>query len=84
MISTYCNILLNKQKDTSVWTLSSKIWIYKLLKDFLTQYANFLQEIILILWKKFSGILFAYFIKEDVQNVLLQLAGKPWGTGIIL
>jgi len=28
--------------------------------------------------------LFAYLIKEDVQIVLLLLARKPWGTGIIL
>ena len=28
--------------------------------------------------------MFAYLIKEDVQNVLLLLAHKSWGTGMIL
>ena len=32
----------------------------------------------------FSVVLFAYLTKEDVQNVLLVLVGKPWDTGMIL
>jgi len=27
--------------------------------------------------------MFAYLIKEDVQNVLLLLSSKPWGAGAI-
>ena len=38
---------------------------------------------LILLWRTFSGVLFAYLIKEDVRNVLL-LARKPWGTGMIL
>ena len=39
---------------------------------------------LMVFWRKFSVVLFAYLIKEDVQNVLLLLARKPWGTGVIL
>ena len=39
---------------------------------------------LIICWRKFSVVLFAYLIKEDVQNGLLLLARKPWGTGVIL
>jgi len=35
---------------------------------------------LIIFWRKFSLVLFAYLIKEDVQNVLLLLACKPWCT----
>ena len=35
---------------------------------------------LILLWRKFSEVLFAYLIKEDVRNVLLLLARKPWGT----
>jgi len=34
---------------------------------------------------KFSmSFVLLILIKEDVQNVLLLLACKPWGTGVIL
>jgi len=57
--------------------------MYELLKDFLTKFAYFLHEIVFsILWRNFSGVLFDYLIKKDIQNVLLQLARNPWGTGI--
>ena len=39
---------------------------------------------LIILWRKFSVVLFEYLIKEDAQNVLLLLTCKPWGTGMIL
>ena len=39
---------------------------------------------LIIFWRKFSVVLFSYLIKEDGQNVLLLLARKPWGTGMIL
>ena len=32
---------------------------------------------LIFLWKKFSEVLFAYLIQEDVRNVLLLLACKP-------
>ena len=38
---------------------------------------------LIIFWRKFSVVLFAYLIKEDVRNFLL-LAHKLWGTGMIL
>ena len=38
----------------------------------------------MFLWRNFSGVLFAYLIKEDVQNILILLARKPWGSGAIV
>ena len=39
----------------------------------------FLHDIIFnIFWRNFSGVLFAYLIKEDVQNVILLFALRPW------
>ena len=39
---------------------------------------------LIIFWRKFSVVLFAYLIKEDVRNVLLLLARKHRSTGMIL
>ena len=47
-------------------------------KGFVNEVCLFLHKIIFnIFVKKFSAVLFAYLIKEDVQNVLLLLACKP-------
>ena len=39
---------------------------------------------LILLWIKFSEVLFACLTNKDVQNVLLLFARKPWGTGRIL
>ena len=39
---------------------------------------------LIIFWRKLSVVLFSYLIKEDLKNVLLLLACKPWGIGMIL
>ena len=39
---------------------------------------------LVIFWRKFSVVLIAYLIKENVQNVLLLVARKPRGNGMIL
>jgi len=39
---------------------------------------------LIIFWRKFSVVLFAYLVKKDVRNILLLLARKPWGTDMIL
>jgi len=74
--------------------MDKKIWVFeeyppkfqftKLSLDFVTKYAYFCMKLSLIIfWRKFSVLLSAYLIKEDVRNALLLLARKPWGTGMI-
>ena len=90
---------MNQQYDSKVkWNFIQHIKRYECL-NFIFQNLNlrtfqrFLKQIMLtfymtlsliLLWRKFSWVLFAYLIKEDVLNPLLLLARKPWGTGMIL
>ena len=64
---------------------TTKIWIYELLKDFLNNLCLlfYMPLSLILLWRNFSEVLFACLIKEDVRNVLLLFARKPWGTGMI-